>query len=195
MSQKIYGFSNEIRAVGEENKMVLEGRAIVFNQPIVLYEFDGIKYKEIIAETALDKVDLSDIVLRYNHNGEYIVLARTRNRSLALEKKLDGLYFKATLQDNIQAHRDVYNAVKSGLIDKMSFGFMVAVNGEQYNLSTHTRTVTEIRKLTDISIVDQPAYESTYVEARSRLEKYTGIDVLRESLIIKAEILKVRILL
>ena len=86
ISQKSYGFSNEIRAVGEENKMVLEGRAIVFNQPIVLYEFDGIKYKEIIAETALDKVDLSDIVLRYNHNGEYIVLARTRNRSLALEK-------------------------------------------------------------------------------------------------------------
>lgn len=187
---KLYGFSSELRAAGEETTMLLEGRAIVFNQATVLYEFDGIQYKEIIASTALDRADMSDVVLRYNHNGEYIVLARTRNKSLTLEKRTDGLYMRATLQPDIQSHKDVYNAVKSGLVDKMSFAFAVEDNGDSYDQATHTRTITEIRKLFEVSIVDQPAYEQTYVEARGRLEQLANVEEYRKALIIKLNLLR-----
>lgn len=197
MNKKIYGFSSELRAAGDNEQMVLEGRAIVFNTPTVIYEYDGIQYKEVIDSRALDTTDLTDVVCRYNHNGEYVVLARTRNKSLVLDKRLDGLYMRATLQPDIQAHKDVYYAVRSGLIDKMSFGFVITDNGDDYDQVTHTRTVKSIKRLFDVSIVDLPAYEQTYVEARSRLQQYAGIEEYkyRQALIIKSNILKARILI
>lgn len=190
---KNYGFSSELRAAGEGEELTLEGRAIVFDTPTVLYEFDGVKYKEIISRSALDRTDLSDVVLRYNHQGSFIILARTRNGSLTLEKRQDGLYAKAKLQSEIQDHRDAHSAVKSGLVDKMSFGFTVAEGGSEYDSRTHTRTVTAIRKLFELSIVDQPAYQETYVEARSKLHQAAGVEELRAALIIKANLLKRRL--
>ncbi len=191
---KSHGFSEELRATGQEGSMTLEGRAIVFNQPAVLYELGGIKYREIIAPTALDGADLGDVVLRYNHNDEFTVLARTRNRSLTLEKRRDGLYMRATLQPDIQAHRDLYAAVKSGLVDKMSFGFAVADGGDSYDQATHTRTVFAIRKLFDVSIVDQPAYEATFVEARSRLQQVAEIEEYRAALVVRLNLIRRRLL-
>src|SRR5690606_10060521 len=100
---KIFSFSPapELRALDDDSSMALEGRAVVFEQPTVLYEIDGIQYKEIIDSRALDQTDLSDVVLRYNHAEGFTVLARTRNRSLELEKRPDGLYFRAELQPEI----------------------------------------------------------------------------------------------
>ena len=195
MNQKIFGFSPvEIRTSNDNSKMTLEGRAIVFNQPTVLYEYDGIEYKEIIEPSALDQTDLSDVVLRYNHEQGFTVLARTRNRSLELEKRLDGLYMVAELQPDIQAHRDLFSAVKSGLIDKMSFGFVVADDGEEYDRATHTRRITNIKRLWDLSLVDQPAYDQTFVEARSRLEVLASDDLDRQRELLQAQIniMKVR---
>ena len=192
MSQKQYSFSNELRA-SEGAEMSLEGLAIVFDTPTVLFERDGIQYKEIISRGALDRTDLKDVVLRYNHNGGFVVLARTRNKSLQLDKRSDGLYIQAKLQSDISQHRDSYNAIKAGLIDKMSFGFIVADDGETYDRSTNTRTVTNISKLMDVSIVDQPAYEQTFVEARSKMEQFVETQVYRESVMIRAQLLKVRL--
>lgn len=193
MNQKIYGLSTELRAAGEGEAMMLEGRAIVFNTPTVLCEIDGIRYREIIDQRALDSADIGDVVMRYNHKGEAVVLARTRNKSLELEKRLDGLYVRAKLQPDIQQHKDIYNAVRSGLIDKMSFGFAIGEGGDKYDSSTHTRTVVSIRKLYDISVVDQPAYDQTYVEARSRLEQYADIEGYRQSIIIRSNLLRRRL--
>lgn len=120
------------------------------------------------------------------------MLARTRNRSLTLEKRSDGLYMAANLQHDIPEHRSLHAAVRSGLVDKMSFGFAVADGGSTYDSSTHTRTVTAIRKLYEVSIVDQPSYEQTYVEARSRLEPHIDEDQYREALKIRANLLRKR---
>lgn len=149
--------------------MKLEGLAVVFDRPTTLFEHDGIQYKEIIDSRALDATDVSDVVLRYNHEGSFVVLARTRNNSLKLEKRPDGLYMEATLNSEIQAHRDVYAAVKSGLVNKMSFAFAVADGGDTY--SGNLRTIRNIKKLMDVAIVDQPAYQETWVEARAKFEE------------------------
>lgn len=144
----------EFKAIeDEEGKMVIEGYAVVFNSPAT----HG--YTEIISEKALDNCDMTDVVLRYNHNDSFIVLARTRNHSLVLTKDSTGLKIRAELQKDISDHVNVYNAIKSKLIDKQSFAF--TVRGDRYDYDSDTRVITDIDKLYDVSVVDQPFYEST----------------------------------
>ena len=139
----------------EDNKMEIKGYAVVFNSP------ETYGYTEIIDSRALDETDMSDVVLRYNHNDSFMVLARTRNKSLSLEKDEKGLMIDAILQDDITDHRNIYNAIKSGLIDKQSFAF--SVDEDEYDYDTDTRTITKIGKLFDVSVVDQPFYNATDV--------------------------------
>ena len=144
----------------EDNKMEIKGYAAVFNSP------ETYGYTELIAPTAFDKADLSDVVLRYNHEDTFMVLARTRNKSLKLDVDDKGLYMDAVLQDDIQSHKDIFNAIKSGLIDKQSFAFVV--DEDEYDYDTDTRTITKIGKVYDVSVVDQPFYNATDVSvARS----------------------------
>ena len=158
----------------EDEKMEIKGYAAVFDSP------ETYDYTEVIAPTAFDEADMSDVVLRYNHNDSFMVLARTRNKSLQLNVDEKGLFMNATLQDDITEHRDIFNAIKSELIDKQSFAF--TVEEDTYDYDTDTRTITKIGKLFDVSVVDQPFYNATDVsiarnqnnemlEIRNRLRK------------------------
>lgn len=139
----------------EDEKMEIKGYAAVFDSP------ETYSYTEVIAPTAFDDADMSDVVLRYNHEDTFMVLARTRNKSLNLNVDEKGLYMNATLQDDIQQHKDIFNAIKSGLIDKQSFAF--SVEEDNYDYDTDTRTITKIGKVFDVSVVDQPFYNATDV--------------------------------
>jgi len=139
----------------EDGKMEIKGYAAVFNSP------ETYDYTEVIDPKAFDEADMSDVVLRYNHNDSFMVLARTRNKSLQLDVDDKGLLIDATLQDDITDHRNIYNAIKSGLIDKQSFAF--TVEEDSYDYDTDTRTITKIGKLFDVSVVDQPFYNATDV--------------------------------
>ena len=145
----------QFRAVDNEEEMRIEGYAVVFNSP------ETYSYTEIIDEHALDEADMSDVVLRYNHNDSFMVLARTRNKSLELNVDEKGLMIDAKLQNDITDHRNIYNAIKSGLIDKQSFAF--TVDEDEYDYDTDTRTIKKIGRLFDVSVVDQPFYNSTDV--------------------------------
>lgn len=50
----------------------VRGTAIVFNSPTVLWECDGVEYKEIIDRHAFDECDMSDVIFNYNHGGKVI---------------------------------------------------------------------------------------------------------------------------
>ena len=74
----------EIRAVeNEENKMLIEGYAITFDKPAT-HQYGSRKFTEIIKKGALDKTDMKDVPMRYNHNDNVMIMARTRNKSLKL---------------------------------------------------------------------------------------------------------------
>ncbi len=149
----------------EDKKMEIKGYAAVFNSP------ETYGYTELISEKAFDEADMSDVVLRYNHNDSFMVLARTRNKSLKLNVDDKGLYIDAILQDDITDHRNIFNAIKSGLIDKQSFAFVV--DEDEYDYDTDTRTITKIGKVFDVSVVDQPFYNATDVSvARSQNDEY-----------------------
>ncbi len=147
-----------------DEKMEIKGYAVVFNSP------ETYGYTEIISEKALDNADMSDVVLRYNHNDSFMVLARTRNKSLKLEKDKKGLKIDAILQDDITEHKNIFNAIKSGLIDKQSFAF--TVEEDEYDYESDTRTITKIGKLFDVSVVDQPFYNATDVSIASKNDNF-----------------------
>ena len=150
---------------GEDGKMQIKGYAAVYDSPETYW------YTEQIAKGAFDEADMSDVVLRYNHNDNFMVLARTRNKSLDLNVDEKGLYMDARLQDDVSSHRDIFNAIKSGLIDKQSFAF--TVEEDTYDYDTDTRTITKIGKVFDVSVVDQPFYNATDVSiARSENDEF-----------------------
>lgn len=149
----------------EDNKMEVKGYAAVFNSP------ETYSYTEVISDRAFDEADMSDVVLRYNHNDSFMVLARTRNKSLDLSVDEKGLFMDARLQDDITEHRNIFNAIKSGLIDKQSFAF--TIDEDEYDYDTDTRTITKIGKVFDVSVVDQPFYNATDVSiARNQNDEF-----------------------
>jgi HK97 family phage prohead protease len=154
----------EVRALEdtENDAMKIEGYAIVFDEPTDLG-----RYIEIIERGALDECDMSDVCLKYNHEDTYLVMARTRNKSLQLEVDDHGLKVYAELIDT-QSNRDVYKSIRAGLLDKMSFAFVVSDANWDTVDGVDVRRISGIAKLFDVSVVDVPAYDQTEVYARSK---------------------------
>ena len=150
----------EVRALEDEQKMIIEGYAVVFEAPAT---HSG--YTEVIDRNAFNGCDMSDVCLKYNHEDNYVIMARTRNKSLQLTIDERGLKIRAELIDTA-SNKDIYKSIQSGLLDKMSFAF--SVDKEEYDYETDTRRILGIDKLYDVSVVDVPFYDSTEVFARSR---------------------------
>ena len=102
----------------EEDKMRISGYAAVFNVETNLFE----NYYEKIDKSAFDSADLSNVVLRYNHEDSQLILASTKNNTLKLSIDDFGLKVEAELIDN-QFNADMYKLIQAGAIDKMSFAF------------------------------------------------------------------------
>lgn len=159
----------EIRAVSDSpnDEMIVEGRAIVYDSPTLMLEIDGVKYYETIARGALEGADLRDVPFKYNHSDNVMVMARTRNKTLELIPDEQGLFIRARLA-NTTAGRDLYELIKRGDVDKMSFAF--TVSEETYNKDTRTRIINKFKRIWDVSAVDIPAYQDTSISARSFFE-------------------------
>lgn len=139
--------------------MIVAGYALVFESPTSLFRTkDGTDYYEVIDRHALDNTDLTDVPFKYNHNDSCMVLARTRNHSLELVVDQKGLKIKANLAKT-STGKDLYELIKRGDIDKMSFGFLI--DEDKYDPVTRTRRILSISKLTDVSAVSDPAYPQT----------------------------------
>lgn len=177
----------EIRALeNEPEKMVVEGYAIVFDEPTDL------GYMEVIESGALDKCDMSDVCMKYNHEDNTLIMARTRNKSLQLTVDEHGLKVYAELIDT-QSNRDIYKSIQAGLLDKMSFAFIVSDANWDTVDGRDIRRITGIAKLFDVSVVDVPAYDQTEVYARSKeavekeQEEYHKLKLEKEKLKLKLE--------
>lgn len=148
----------------EDEGYVVEGYATTFDEP---YEFGYAGCYEVISSDALDGADMSDVIFQLNHEGP--VLARLRNGSMELRRDLHGLYVRADLGGS-KAGRDLHEAIKSGLIDRMSWGFSVPDDGWEWDGESRTSTVVKVDKVYDVSAVSIPANEGTEIHARSYLD-------------------------
>ena len=161
----ITNFSIEKRE--EENKMVIEGYAAVYDSETLIGDEEWGFY-ERIEKGAFDKADMRDVPLKYNHADSVPIMARTRNKSLELIPDEKGLRIKAELLDT-QDNRDMYKRIQAGLIDKMSFAFTVREQDDLWEKGKPPhRTIKRFERIFDVSVVDTPAYEDTSIYARSK---------------------------
>ena len=158
-------FEFQVREAQIENsdskELWVEGFAVRFNSPTVLFEMGGIEYKEQIDSRAFEDFNMADVIFNYNHGGK--VMARTRNNTLQMEVREEGLWIRARL-DGTEEGRKLYDEIKGGYIDRMSFRF--TVREESYDQENHMWTVRKLKRLYDVSAVDIPAYDDTSIEAR-----------------------------
>ena len=169
----------EVRA--DENSRKIEGCAIVFNQPSV-----DMGFREVIESTAIsqDLIDNSDIYLNFNHDDDRILGRWNKGHgSLNIELRENGVWFsidapKTDLGD------EVLEYLKRGDVDKCSFCFWMDPDDEEAETWTYEdgvalRTIHKIAGLHDVSIVWEPAYDTTQVSARS-LEKLNELRAKQE---------------
>jgi len=155
----------------EENETeaakVVTGYASTFDEPYLLFKGDGWQLYEVVDRGAFDNTDMDDVIMQYDHAGR--VFARTRNNTLDVTTDEKGLFIKADL-GGTELGRGLYEEIRGGYTDKMSFGFTVNGETEEYEetedgLGIYTRHITSVAKLFDVSAVSLPANEGTSIEA------------------------------
>lgn len=162
----------EVRAEETEGKMIIEGYPIVFDKEAFIEGWDGGFYEKVDRH-AFDEADMSDVVLRFNHNDDFLPMARTRNGSLVLTPDDKGVFIHAELVDTTE-NRDIYKLVQSGMINEGSFAFTVEEQeviekGEwgKPDYEIH-RTILKVGKLFDCAVCTNGAYGNlTEIYARS----------------------------
>ena len=152
----------EVRKEGDEPSFFVEGYATNYNE-YVLFEEDGIQYKEKILPEAFDGTDFTDVLFLKDHQGT--VLARTKNGTLSLEVNENGLLTRTDLSKT-SASREMYEEIKTGMYSQMSFAFIV--DDDEYNTKEHLRTIRHISKLYDVSAVGVPANPTTDISVATR---------------------------
>ena len=175
----------------ESSKMIIEGYPIVFDQEAYIESWEYVGYEKIDRH-AFDNCDMSDVALKYNHNDNVLILARTRSGSLKLTIDDHGVFIHAELIDTTDCV-DVYKMVKAGLLTEGSFAFFVEkdeiTKGDD---GAPHRTILEISYLADVAICPNGAYGSlteiyarnkqrTDVQAKADAEKRCGLLRLKNS--------------
>lgn len=149
-----------------ENEYLVRGYATTFDDPYKLYSFEGVDFYEVVDRNAIDeKTDMSDVIFQFDHQG--MVFARMSNGTLNLSTDGHGLEVNADLSKTADA-RNMRENIASGMVREMSWAFVV--DGQEYDKETHTRKITHIKKIYDVSAVSIPANPNTYIAARSFID-------------------------
>lgn len=144
------------------DKMTFRGYAAIFDSPS-----QPLPFTEYIRSGAFKRSlkTRNEIKMFMNHNMDH-VLASTRSGTLKLTEDSTGLLAEAKLPDTTVG-RDLSVLIQRGDVSKMSFGFSVPPNGDNWSSDGMTRELNEIR-VHEVSIVTGfPAYEGTTADVRS----------------------------
>ena len=152
----------------DTDEYMVEGYATTFDQPYHLYNIDDEReLKEQVSKDAFLNADMSDVIMQYDHEGR--VFARISNDTLHLEVDEHGLKVRAYL-GGTEMGRNLYEEIKGGYTDKMSFGFTVKDDEIREDGKDYLRTIKSIGKLYDVSAVSLPANDFTEISARSHCD-------------------------
>lgn len=152
----------------EDTDYTVTGYATTFDEPYTLYGIgDGKVVKEQVSRNAFDNADKSDVIMQYDHEG--VVFARLSNDTLKLAIDDHGLFVEAYLGGTSNG-RNLYEEIKGGYINKMSFGFTVTDDDLAEADYGYLRTIKAIGKLYDVSAVSIPANDYTEISARNHID-------------------------
>jgi HK97 family phage prohead protease len=129
------------------------------------------EYTETVDRSALSKslANGPDVAWLTNHRG--VTMARTTNGTLELKVKTNedgyqGLYSDAYLNPDRQDVRDIVSAIVDGLVDEMSFGFMLNDGVWNDDYTEFRITEADINR-GDVSAVNYGANPFTSIQART----------------------------
>lgn len=162
-------FTLAVKENDADEKMIVRGYASTFNEPYTLFEYEGVKYQEQVDSHAFDEADMSDVIFQYNHEGR--VFARQSNNTLSVFPDEKGLSIEADL-GGTEIGRGLYEEIKGGYTNKMSFGFRVLEDKweertNEEGTKVELRTITKIDKVYDVSAVSIPANDATSISVRN----------------------------
>lgn len=132
-----------------------------------LYDKHGNPFVERVMpsvfENALKRGNDVKLLLEHDKN---MLLARTKDETLKLTETSRGLEMEANLVPSNQSEH-IHALIKRGTLNKMSFGMVVLDDKWEQVDGVNKRSITELA-LYECSIVSDPAYEDSSVEARSK---------------------------
>ena len=139
----------------------VEGYAANYERYLLWEDGASSVYEQFTREN-FEGVDLSDVIMQYNHQGE--VFARCKNGSLIVRIDDKGLFIAADLGQTARG-KEVYEMISKGMIDKMSWSFIP--EGMHFDSKTRTVTYSGIKKIFDVSAVSIPANDTTDIHVKS----------------------------
>ena len=173
----------DLRTEENERGSVITGYPIVFEQ-----ETDLGFCREVIDGGSMgDGSVLRDVALLANHDFGMIPMARSRrnneNSTMKLTPDQHGVAMRAALDtDGNPKAKEAYSAVNRGDITGMSFAFIV--NEERWtDLDTDKplRRIMSFSRIFEVSLVTNPAYEGTSVQAASEGDTLESVKASLES--------------
>lgn len=159
--------------VAEADDYMVVGYATTYDDPYHLYNTtdrngNDVEVKEVVSRNAFDNTDMSDVIFQYDHEGR--VFARLSNKTMTLESDEHGLLVRAYL-GGTEIGRNLFEEIKGGYTNKMSFGFTVAKDHMSYDGNAYVRSIDAIGKLYDVSAVSLPQNNNTEIySARKHID-------------------------
>lgn len=162
--ERRYINADELRFEDGDGGPRIHGYAAVFNSPSE--DLGG--FREIIVPGAFTRaLGGGNVPLLIEHDG--LPLADTRTGSLSLTQDGHGLAIEARLDPTDPDVQRVLPKLRLGTLRSMSFGFSIPRGGDKWakNGTKVVRSITDIKRLYDVSVVTTPAYPETSVALRS----------------------------
>lgn len=151
------------RAVEDSEDMIIEGYFVVFDQPYIMGDWG----EEYVARGAFDGCDMTDVRALIDHRPE-LVLGRNTADTLTLSIDDTGLFGSIRVNSRDTDAVNLHARVQRGDVNQASFGFDEGeVTYTDLSDGRVRRTINQVSKLYEISVCTFPAYEQTYVSARS----------------------------
>lgn len=138
----------------------ISGHAAIYNS----YSNQLGWFKEIIMPGAFANVLEDDVRALLNHDANHL-LARTASGTLKIFEDDKGLGFEFNMPES---RSDIIEMIERGDLSQNSFAFTVKRDAwHEDDEGNTTRTILEVDRLFDISLVTYPAYEGTDLAVRS----------------------------
>lgn len=147
------------------------GYAAVFNS--MSQDLGG--FKEVIKPGAFTQT-LADGLEKFclwAHDSR-LILGALSNNSLILRQDNKGLYFEATIPENVSYAQDCKNLLSQKYIKKCSFGFRCYEKGQSWmeDKAGNTTRFLEQVKLYEVSVLGDPAYLETEADCRTARDEF-----------------------
>lgn len=151
------------------NEPMLSGYFVLFNVPFYIDE----NMEEVIIPGALDNADMSDVRVLVDHI-PHLVLARANDKVQTMTFGIDdtGVYADVKINPADGDAMNLYARAQRGDVDQASFAFDESdVRYVDLEDGRVRREIHGISKVYELTVCTFPAYEQTYVEARSRIRQ------------------------